>query len=148
MAARASLDESNRNNLVPLAIQDVLPLVEVSTRHERARADARISVLNFVLRDEPLWKQPGCDPRPWRQRIVRHGRLVCVVAKVGRVAVFNPDADQALCFTLEAAAFRQIGGFSDELFVSEEIDLSKRLKILAKQVGKKIVILHRHPLEL
>ncbi|MCI0538234.1 MAG: glycosyltransferase [Verrucomicrobiales bacterium] len=46
----------------------------------------------------------------------------------------------------EAAAFRQIGGFSEELFVSEEIDLSKRLKILANQIGKRMVILHRHPL--
>lgn len=46
----------------------------------------------------------------------------------------------------EAAAFRQIGGFSEELFVSEEIDLSKRLKVLAKQRGKRLVILHRHPL--
>jgi len=46
----------------------------------------------------------------------------------------------------EAAAFRKIGGFSNELFASEEIDLSKRLKSLAREMGKRIVILHRHPL--
>jgi GT2 family glycosyltransferase len=46
----------------------------------------------------------------------------------------------------DAAAFRQIGGFCEELFVSEEIDLSKRLKKLAKRLGKRVVILHRHPL--
>jgi glycosyltransferase involved in cell wall biosynthesis len=46
----------------------------------------------------------------------------------------------------EAEAFRRIGGFSQELFASEEIDLSKRLKKLARQQGKKVVILHRHPL--
>ena len=46
----------------------------------------------------------------------------------------------------EAAAFRKIGGFSEELFASEEIDLSRRLKKLARQEGKKVVILHRHPL--
>ncbi len=46
----------------------------------------------------------------------------------------------------ETAAFRQIGGFSLALFVSEELELSKRLKKLARQSGKKIVILHRHPL--
>ena len=46
----------------------------------------------------------------------------------------------------EAAAFRKIGGFSLELFASEEIDLSRRLKKLARQEGKKVVILHRHPL--
>ena len=46
----------------------------------------------------------------------------------------------------EAAAFRKIGGFNNELFASEELDLSKRLKPLAKERGKKIIILHRHPL--
>src|SRR5205814_1588554 len=46
----------------------------------------------------------------------------------------------------EAAAFRQIGGFSLKLFVSEELDLTRRLKKLAAQSGKRIVVLHRHPL--
>ncbi|MBC8097785.1 MAG: glycosyltransferase [Akkermansiaceae bacterium] len=46
----------------------------------------------------------------------------------------------------EAKAFRDIGGFSHELFASEEIELSKRLKKLARTRGRKIVILHRHPL--
>ncbi len=46
----------------------------------------------------------------------------------------------------ETRAFRKIGGFSNELYASEEIDLSKRLKALAKTEHKKIVILHAHPL--
>ncbi len=46
----------------------------------------------------------------------------------------------------EAAAFRHIGGFSQELFASEELDLTKRLKRLARQSRKRVVILHRHPL--
>lgn len=46
----------------------------------------------------------------------------------------------------EAAAFRKAGGFSKELFVAEELELSQRLKKLAKETGKRIVILHRHPL--
>ncbi len=46
----------------------------------------------------------------------------------------------------ETAAFRTVGGFSEKLFAGEEIDLSKRLKTLARDTGKKIVILHRHPL--
>jgi glycosyltransferase involved in cell wall biosynthesis len=45
-----------------------------------------------------------------------------------------------------AEAFRAVGGFSRELFVAEEIDLSKRLKRLACATGKKVVILHRHPM--
>ena len=45
-----------------------------------------------------------------------------------------------------AAAFREIGGFSQELYAAEEIDLSRRLKRLARQRGQRLVILHRHPL--
>lgn len=47
----------------------------------------------------------------------------------------------------EKAAFEKIDGFSQDLFASEEIDLSKRLKKLAREQKKKIVILHRHPLQ-
>jgi glycosyltransferase involved in cell wall biosynthesis len=43
-------------------------------------------------------------------------------------------------------AFREVGGFNQELFASEEIDLSKRLKKLAKTRGQRIRILHRHPI--
>lgn len=46
----------------------------------------------------------------------------------------------------ETATFRKVGGFNLELFASEEIDLSKRLKKLARAEHKKIVILHRHPI--
>jgi glycosyltransferase involved in cell wall biosynthesis len=47
----------------------------------------------------------------------------------------------------QAEAFREIGGFSQELFVAEEIEFSNRLKKLARQKGKKMVILHRYPLK-
>jgi glycosyltransferase involved in cell wall biosynthesis len=46
----------------------------------------------------------------------------------------------------DAAAFREIGGFSHELFAGEELELSQRLKKLARKTGKRIVILHRHPM--
>jgi glycosyltransferase involved in cell wall biosynthesis len=46
----------------------------------------------------------------------------------------------------EAAAFRKLGGFSNEFFCAEELELSQRLKKLAKETGKHVVILHRHPL--
>ena len=46
----------------------------------------------------------------------------------------------------EAGVFRRVGGFNQELYASEEIDLSKRLCALARQTGKEIVILHRHPI--
>lgn len=46
----------------------------------------------------------------------------------------------------EAAAFRELGGFSLEFYAAEEIDLFRRLKRLARRRGRSIVILHRHPL--
>jgi glycosyltransferase involved in cell wall biosynthesis len=47
----------------------------------------------------------------------------------------------------EASAFRQIGGFSQEIYAAEEIDLFRRLNRLARERGRSVVILHRHPLE-
>ena len=41
----------------------------------------------------------------------------------------------------EARAFREAGGFSEQLYAAEEIDLSRRLKRRGR-----FVILHRHPL--
>ena len=46
----------------------------------------------------------------------------------------------------DAAAFREVGGFSEALYASEEIELFSRLKRLARRRGRKIAILHRHPL--
>ena len=46
----------------------------------------------------------------------------------------------------EAAAFRELGGFSETLYAGEEIELSRRLKRLARRRRRSIVILHRHPL--
>ncbi len=46
----------------------------------------------------------------------------------------------------EAAAFRTLGGFSEEFFAGEELDLSQRLKRLSRGTRKRVVVLHRHPL--
>jgi glycosyltransferase involved in cell wall biosynthesis len=46
----------------------------------------------------------------------------------------------------ETDAFRKLGGFSNEFFCAEELELSQRLKKLAEETGKCVVILHRHPL--
>lgn len=50
------------------------------------------------------------------------------------------------CIFCEASAFREVGGFDEKLFASEEIDLSRKLKKLARQRRQQIVILDRHPL--
>jgi glycosyltransferase involved in cell wall biosynthesis len=44
----------------------------------------------------------------------------------------------------DAAAFRTVSGFSEELYAAEEIDFSRRLK--ARIPDRRFVILHRHPL--
>ena len=47
---------------------------------------------------------------------------------------------------VEAAAFREIGGFSNEWFAGEELELCRRLKKRASETGQRVIILHRHPL--
>lgn len=46
----------------------------------------------------------------------------------------------------ERSAFQAVGGFNLELYASEEIDLSRDLRRLARRQRKKLIILHRHPL--
>ena len=46
----------------------------------------------------------------------------------------------------DAKAFREVGGFSSALYVSEELDLSRRLKVWAKASHRKIVIITKHPM--
>jgi glycosyltransferase involved in cell wall biosynthesis len=46
----------------------------------------------------------------------------------------------------ETRAFRELGGFSEELFAGEEIDLFRRLKRRARAERREIVVLDRHPL--
>jgi glycosyltransferase involved in cell wall biosynthesis len=46
----------------------------------------------------------------------------------------------------EAAAFRDVGGFSHELYATEEIDLFRRLKRLARRRARTIEILCGYPL--
>lgn len=48
---------------------------------------------------------------------------------------------------IEAPAFRELGGFNQEIFAAEELELSERLKKLAAARGKKIAILHKSPLK-
>jgi glycosyltransferase involved in cell wall biosynthesis len=47
---------------------------------------------------------------------------------------------------VETRAFRAIGGFSATLFAAEELELSSKLKAMARAERRTVVILHRHPL--
>jgi len=66
-------------------------------------------------------------------------RVWNLVSRVGRLAA----GSFIFC---EARAFREAGGFSLELYATEELELFKRLKRLARATGRSIVILHAHPL--
>ena len=46
----------------------------------------------------------------------------------------------------ETTAFRAVGGFNNEFFTGEELDLSKRLKRFARTQKKKVVIVSKYPL--
>jgi glycosyltransferase involved in cell wall biosynthesis len=75
----------------------------------------------------------------------RHFSTECGIRLWNLVSRVTKWAAGAFIFC-EAKAFRAIGGFDMNLFASEEIDLSQRLKKLARASGKKMVILRRHPL--
>jgi len=46
---------------------------------------------------------------------------------------------------IETAVFRSLGGFSNEAFGGEDVELARRLKHLARTTRRRLVILHRHP---
>ena len=50
------------------------------------------------------------------------------------------------CVWVEAAAFREVGGFGTEYYAGEEVFLSRRLKALARRRRLRFGILARHPL--
>ena len=56
------------------------------------------------------------------------------------ISRLNRWAAGSYIFT-RADLFREIGGFSNELFASEELDLSKRLKAVAKKRGLRFTII-------
>ena len=47
---------------------------------------------------------------------------------------------------VETAAFQKLGGFSLEAWGGEDLEISRRLKKLAKETGKQFVILRQHPI--
>jgi glycosyltransferase involved in cell wall biosynthesis len=50
------------------------------------------------------------------------------------------------CVWVEAAAFREVGGFGTEYYAGEEVFLSRRLKSLARRTSRRFVILSVSPL--
>jgi len=48
---------------------------------------------------------------------------------------------------VERRAHRQLGGFSEQLFAGEELEFTQRLKGIAREQGKELVILKSNPLQ-
>ena len=68
-----------------------------------------------------------------------------VIAKFG-----NVKEQYMIAFMIVGVScyvFRQLGGFSEELFAAEELELTARLKELAAGQGREMVILRKHPLK-
>jgi len=122
-------------------------------------ARARNAGARAASGDWLLFVDADCSPGPGLFEdvlgAIEAGRCVgggCTIAMAGAPPVlrFWVGAWNALSRTgrwaagaflfCEAAAFRAAGGFNEELFASEEIDLSRRLK----RQGR-FIILHRHP---
>lgn len=107
------------------------------------------------------------DSHPSRELFDETARLMAAGAYIGGGAVVQCDSTFGMVsFALrgwnllsrslrwmagsyifcEAGAFRELEGFSRELYVSEEIDFSARLKKLAKKRHKKVGIISRQPI--
>lgn len=77
------------------------------------------------VEDGPWWYRASLEGHNLEMRLFRTG-----------VGVY------LLC---RAEAFRQIGGFSTDLFALEELEFLKRLKAHARQTGTSFRVLYRHP---
>jgi glycosyltransferase involved in cell wall biosynthesis len=93
-----------------------------------AIASGRVLAGGSTLRTEPL--------SPW---YAAFAALWCTWSRLARHMAGS-------FIFVETRAFRKIGGFSNTLFAAEELELSSKLKHLARLEGKRVVILHRHPL--
>jgi len=79
----------------------------------------------------------GMDDGRWTARLVT--ALWNMASRAGKLVAGS-------FIFVEAAAFRGIGGFSQEWYAGEELEFCRRLKTLARKTKRRIVILHRHPI--
>ena len=133
------------------------PVNQISRARNRGAAEARGDWIVFVDADS----QPSPELFSDAADAIAAGHCL---AGGSTVAYANPPPSAALAIGMwnvlsritrwaagsfifcEAAAFRAAGGFGEELFAGEEVDLSRRLKRIARRDRRTIVILHRHPL--
>jgi len=133
------------------------PVNQISRARNRGAAEARGDWIVFVDADS----QPSPELFSDAADAIAAGHCL---AGGSTVAYANPPPSAALAIGMwnvlsritrwaagsfifcEAAAFREVGGFSEELYASEELDLSRRLKRIARRNRRTFLILHLHPL--
>jgi glycosyltransferase involved in cell wall biosynthesis len=111
--------------------------------------------------DADCWPSPGLLAQAWEAmasgRVIGGGSTVGLdssrVPAIARVVVGIWNAlSRGLRLAAgsflfcRADAFRALGGFDEALYASEELDMSRRLKRLARREGTRFVILAGHPL--
>ena len=134
------------------------PINQISRARNTGAAQATGDWLIFVDADSHPSRELFADVVRVMQegRCIAGGSTICfdnpdpVVAVLGwswnTISGLTRWAAGSFIFS-EATAFREAGGFSQELYAAEEIDLFRRLKRVARRCGRTIVILHRHPLQ-
>ena len=133
------------------------PINQISRARNRGAACAAGDWLVFVDADSHPSRELFADV----VRAIQDGRCIAGGSTVGfenpepAVAVVGWSWNRLSRLTrwaagsfifCEAAVFREAGGFSQELYAAEEIELFRRLKRVARRRGRTIVILHRHPI--
>lgn len=133
------------------------PINQIARARNRGAAEASGDWLFFVDADS----FPSAELVSDAVNAVRGGRCLAGGATIavdstrrslrGAIAVWNVIsrlnrwAAGSFVFC-EAPAFRAVGGFSESMYIAEEIALFRRLKKLARRQGRLIVILKDHPL--
>jgi glycosyltransferase involved in cell wall biosynthesis len=101
-------------------------------------------MISDILRLIENGKHVGCGSTMWMKELPWWGSIILHVWTGMSVLLRWASGALVVC---RADAFREVGGFNQDLFAADEIDLSHLLKKWGKKRGLKFTILTKHPLE-